>query len=150
MKKNYKISTTDLKKGCTGLLFFLMISVFGFSQNVGISPDGSVPANTSAGLDVYFTTQGLLIPRIALINTSNYSPLASHVAGMIVYNTATTADVTPGFYFNDGTKWVAAYPKASSAGDMQYWNGTAWVNISVGQPGQMLHINGSGVPTWAP
>jgi hypothetical protein len=52
------------------------------------------------------------MPRIALTATNSAGPLAAHVAGMIIYNTATAGtapnNVTPGVYYNDGTKWVAA------------------------------------------
>ena len=48
----------------------------------------------------------MLLPRLGLSNTTSFSPLAAHVAGMTVYNTATAGDVTPGFYYNDGSKWV--------------------------------------------
>jgi len=67
---------------------------------------------------------------------------------MIVYNTATTGDVSPGFYKNDGTKWTVCNSAGNSAGDMQYWNGSAWVIIPAGQAGQYLQINGSGIPVW--
>jgi hypothetical protein len=42
--------------------------------------------------------------------------MTAHVAGMTIYNTATTGDVTPGLYYNDGTQWIkiAAYPAAVS------------------------------------
>ncbi|HET9571892.1 MAG TPA: hypothetical protein VFP20_10850 [Bacteroidales bacterium] len=33
-------------------------------------------------------------------------------------------------------------------GDMQYWNGTAWVLVSAGQPGQFLQFTASGIPQW--
>jgi len=51
-------------------------------------------------------TKGLLLPRVALVATTNASPLSVHVQGMYVYNTATANDVSPGVYYNDGTKWI--------------------------------------------
>lgn len=57
-------------------------------------------------IDATTTPGGLLLPRIALTGTTNVSPLANHVAGMAVYNTATMGDVTPHYYYNDGGKWV--------------------------------------------
>lgn len=137
-----------LIRNLLSILFFLIISVTVSSQNVSISPTGAVPANTSAGLDVNFTDKGLLIPHVALTGTSNANPLSIHIAGMVVYDTVTTADVTPGFYFNDGAKWVPCTPKTNAAGDMQYWNGTSWITIPVGHPGQFLQLNNSGIPAW--
>jgi len=71
-----------------------------------------IPApNTNAELDVTSTNKGVLLPRIALISTNSASPLSSHVAGMMVYNTATNTSVAsnpvyPGEYYNDGTQWL--------------------------------------------
>jgi hypothetical protein len=68
--------------------------------------------NESAVLDLNATnttnngTLGLALPRVALTSTGNYAPLKTHVAGMTVYNTVTTDDVTPGTYYNDGSKWI--------------------------------------------
>ncbi|EGJ99424.1 hypothetical protein [Dysgonomonas gadei] len=57
------------------------------------------------------STKGLLLPRVTLSLTTSFSPLSAHVAGMTVYNTATTGDVTPGYYINDGTRWVRSSGK---------------------------------------
>jgi hypothetical protein len=51
------------------------------------------------------STKGLLLPRVKLQSTSSAAPLSAHVGGMVVYNTVTAGDVTPGYYYNDGTKW---------------------------------------------
>ena len=147
MKKNATPQRVRLFKNLYGLLILLFISLSGFSQNVGINATGALP-NASAGLDVDFMNMGLLIPRIALTGRANAAPLTAKVAGMIVYNTAAIADVTPGFYYNDGTNWIAGFPTGSSIGDMLYWNGSAWVKIPVGTSGQFLQLSASNVPTW--
>ena len=66
---------------------------------------GTTSPNDNAILDVYSTNKGLLIPRLTLTSTTSFSPLSAHVAGMLVYNTATVGDVTPGFYYNTGSAW---------------------------------------------
>jgi len=68
---------------------------------------GTTSPNADALLDVdaSTTTGGILLPRLALSSTSSPSPLSADVAGMIVYNTSTTGDVTPGFYINNGNNW---------------------------------------------
>ncbi len=74
---------------------------------------GSQPGTkqVSAILDLTGTTnQGLLIPRVNLTSTTSYAPLTGTAqAGMLVYNLATAGtfpnNVTPGFYYHDGTKW---------------------------------------------
>jgi hypothetical protein len=130
------------------LLITLSISLSGYAQNVGINSTGAAP-NASAGLDVDFPDKGMLIPRVALTGTANFAPLSAHIAGMIVYNTATTGDVVPGFYYNNGSKWIPGYPTGVSIGDMLYWNGSVWTRIPVGATGQYLQLNGSNVPFWA-
>jgi len=148
MKNYLEYQSTCLKRGYFSLLIFMMISITGFSQNVGISPGGTIPPNTAAGLDVNFADKGLLLPRVALESTTSSVPMAGHIAGMIVYNTVKTGDVSPGYYFDNGTKWIPFFVKASSSGDMQYWDGTNWVNIPVGIAGQTLQINLAGNPAW--
>lgn len=84
---------------------FLILSFSTFAQ-VGI---GTTNPNSNAKLDITSTVAepgGLLLPRLALTGTANTTPLAAHVAGMTVYNTATAGDVTPGYYYNDGSQWV--------------------------------------------
>ena len=150
MKKLSINHTVNLSKSLFCLLIFLMVAFSGFSQNAGISPSGAVAPDASAGLDVNFSNKGLLIPRVALNGTTGFAPLTAHVAGMVIYNNATIGDVTPGFYFNNGTKWVSFLPKATANGEMQYWNGTTWVAIAPGTTGQRLQVNATGIPVWVP
>jgi len=147
MKNNTLSQSNRFHKKLYGLIILVLISMVGFSQNVGINATGAQP-NPTAGLDVDFMNMGLLIPRVALTGSANAAPLAAKVAGMIIYNTATISDVKPGFYYNDGTNWIAGFPVGTSIGDMLYWNGTAWVKIPTGVSGQYLQLSGTNVPTW--
>ena len=74
-------------------------------NNVGINDDNSSP-KASAMLDVYSTTKGLLIPRIALTLSTTAAPVTSPEASLLIYNTATAGDVIPGYYYWDSSKWV--------------------------------------------
>lgn len=48
----------------------------------------------------------------------------------------------------DGTtQWASAEEPGTVAGQMKYWNGTAWVTVAAGNEGQILKFV-SGVPTW--
>lgn len=71
--------------------------------------DNPTTINSNSLLELESTDKGLLIPRLALSATNNAAPLAAHVAGMVVYNTATAGtspnNVTPGYYYNDGSQW---------------------------------------------
>ena len=76
-------------------------------QKIGNNP---TLINPNAALEVESTDKGILLPRVGLTATNSFAPLSAHVAGMTVYNTATAGtepnNVTPGYYYNDGTQWV--------------------------------------------
>ena len=121
--------STILTKGFMVFLIGIAGTIPLFSQTASVNATG-LPPNASAGLDVDFTNLGFLIPRLALSGTTSFSPLTAHIAGMIVYNTATSGDVAPAFYINDGIKWIPGTVPGTAAGEMQYWNGTAWASVS--------------------
>lgn len=81
------------------LLFIVILTSPMFGQ-VGI---GTI--TPSAALDISSTNDGLLLPRIALNNTTT-ATVTTPTVSELVYNTSTVGDVTPGFYYWDGTKWV--------------------------------------------
>ncbi|WP_185194854.1 hypothetical protein [Chryseobacterium antibioticum] len=87
--------------------FALFLSTYAFSQTGNVGINTSTP-NPNAVLDLFSATKGLLNPRVALTSTASPAPLSAHVAGMLVYNTATVSDVVPALYYNDGLKWVKA------------------------------------------
>lgn len=72
-------------------------------------------------LDITSPNDGLLIPRIALTNTATATVLTPTISEL-VYNTASVNDVTPGFY---------------------YWNGTIWVRLSTGLPTSDWSLTGN-------
>ena len=76
--------------------------------------DNLTSLNPNSALEIESTNKGLLIPRVALILTTDASPLSAHVAGMNVYNTATAGDVTPGNYYNNGIKWIKVADEANT------------------------------------
>jgi hypothetical protein len=106
------------------IIFFLIVLVlFVGKAQAQVTIGSDIEPNPNALLDLKQTgdalagtaTKGLLLPRVALVATNNAAPLAAHVAGMTVYNTATTNTsapgyepgtyVSPGFYYNTGLKW---------------------------------------------
>lgn len=99
-------------------LFTIAFIIVGFSvfSQVGI---GTNTPNSSSILDVKSTTAGVLIPRIALTNTTTFklngaTTIADQFLAnsMLIYNTSTINDVTEGYYYwkqmNNTTagKWV--------------------------------------------
>jgi hypothetical protein len=95
-----------MKRGIVIIALFLVF-LSGKAQT-GI---GTTTPNASAKLEVFSTNQGFLPPRIALTATNAASPVTSPAIGLLVYNTATTGtapnNVAPGYYFWNGTAWVA-------------------------------------------
>jgi hypothetical protein len=85
------------------LYYFILFNFLLSNAQIAI---GTRVPNKDAMLDVFSDSKGVLLPRVALFSTISSSPLSSHVAGMMVYNVLKSSDVTPGYYFNDGLKWV--------------------------------------------
>ena len=83
-------------------------------------------------LDITATTDGLLIPRVALTISTSALPLTAPTTSELVYNTATVADVLPGYY---------------------YWDGAAWVKLATGSlvetDPQVASVTTSKVPKWS-
>jgi len=90
------------------ILFLLCLcySSFAVAQIKVGGTDGT--PNKDAMLEIQATDKGFLLPRVALVTLTSASPLENHVAGMVVYNTATVAaaGIAPGLYHNDGAKWA--------------------------------------------
>jgi hypothetical protein len=86
------------------------------AQNVLVTDDSNYVAKSSAILDVKATDKGLLLPRVSLTSTSSTLPIISPDTSLIIYNKATAGDVTPGYYFWDGIKWIRFNDAPGSTG----------------------------------
>lgn len=85
------------------LMAALLGSAYFANAQVGI---GTPTPHASAILDVTATDKGVLIPRVALENTTTVlSTGLVQEESLLVYNTAKVADVTPGFYYWNVNKW---------------------------------------------
>jgi hypothetical protein len=107
-----------LRAGGAGLLLgaALWFSSGAMAQTgVGINPSGN-PAHASAGLDVDFNNRGVLVPRVALSSSFDVSTIPSPATSLLVYNTALSGDVTPGFYFFNGATWERIQSGAGGGG----------------------------------
>lgn len=90
-----------MKKKLLPITLFLL-SINSFAQ-VGIGTDNP---NTSTQLDVYSDNKGLLIPRVALVSTTDATTIENgNVNSLLVFNTATSNDITPGYYYWYVDKW---------------------------------------------
>ncbi len=67
---------------------------------------GTATPNAAAQLDVVATDKGILIPRIALTALTDATTITSgNVESMMVYNTNTTANLSPGYYYWANGTW---------------------------------------------
>ncbi|MCV9931564.1 hypothetical protein OIU80_04665, partial [Flavobacterium sp. LS1R47] len=83
-------------------LFFVLSSYSAYSQ-VGI---GTTMPNSSSQLEVVAQDKGVLIPRIQLKNTTDVTTIANgNINSLLVFNTATVADIKPGYYYWYENKW---------------------------------------------
>ncbi|MDR1092205.1 MAG: hypothetical protein LBL79_14130 [Prevotella sp.] len=93
------------------LLFYIL------TMNAQVTIGSGIQPNNDALLDLKedangTAKKGLLMPRVSLTAANLPAPMASHTAGMTVYNLATSPTgtaqehyVSPGFYYNTGNRW---------------------------------------------
>lgn len=93
-------------------LVFSLVSFLSFSQ-VGINTSSPDP---SSMLDVSATNKGVLFPRVALTGTDDDSTILNPALSLLIYNTTTTADLIPGFYFWNGSTWNTISEGSSGTG----------------------------------
>jgi len=129
---------------------FVVCPFFGFSQ-IGI---GTV--TPTAALDITNTTDGLLVPRVALAAT-NIVTITTPTESELVYNTFTSAagpnQVTPGYYYLDPatTTWIRVATGIANSWTLTGNSGTsAGTNFIGTTDGQDLRIKTGvgGVNRW--
>ena len=81
----------------------LLVGLQSYSQ-VGI---GTLTPNQSAQLDVVSNNKGILIPRVRLTSSKDASTIQKgNVNSLLVFNTNTQNDVTPGYYYWYDDRWM--------------------------------------------
>jgi hypothetical protein len=108
-------------------LMSCILLISGYSQGVGI---GTTSPNGSSMLEITATNKGLLIPRVTLTGTTDATTIATPATSLLVYNTATTSDVVPGYYYNSGTSgspvWIrlntSTLVTGTNSGETLNWN----------------------------
>lgn len=100
-------------------LIFILLAFCALAKANGQTGIGTSTPNASAKLEISATNKGFLPPRVALTATNLFAPLTglsgsdalATATGLLVYNTTSNSNVTPGYY---------------------YWNGISWIQISNG------------------
>ncbi len=97
-----------------------LITIIGFSQNVGVNATGVVP-NASAGLDINFTNKGLLVPRIALTGINDAATIAIPATSLLVYNTNAGLPDGVGYYYNSNTPVAPVWIRLTTGAASNDW-----------------------------
>ncbi len=93
----------------------ILICIYFIFSFIGIAQVGINTTTPNAMLEIASTTNGILIPQIALTATNVVAPVVNPQGGAItistlIYNTATVAgvnEVVPGYYYWNGTLWIS-------------------------------------------
>ncbi len=95
------------------LKFTLLLAFASISINAQVGVGTTTPAGA---LDINSSTNGLILPRVALTALNVAAPVVnpqggSLVVGTLIWNTATAGtiptNVVPGMYYWEGTKWIS-------------------------------------------
>jgi hypothetical protein len=128
----------------------LLLSAINSQAQIKIGENPTI-INPSSILEIESTNKGILLPRIALQSTILPAPLASHVAGMIIYNTETAGtapdNVVPGFYYNDGTRWLNLADLAVTNAKLAD-NAVTTAKIASGGNDKVLVTDNAGAVAW--
>jgi hypothetical protein len=125
-------------KKATICLVLGFLSHYAHTQSVGI---GTNTPNANAKLEIADTGKGILIPRMDSTHRKNIPA----TVGLMVYDSSTLC-----FWYNNGTSWVNMPGAGTTKGDMLYWNGSRWVILPAGSPGQYLTVaSGTLLPVWS-
>jgi hypothetical protein len=110
------------------ILVFLLLqkTMVSFAQGFAVNSTG-VSANPSAILDIASANKGVLIPRIALTGSADNTTIAGAATSLLVYNTNSISDVTPGYYYWIGSAWLRVISGSANA---WFVNGNSGLNES--------------------
>ncbi|HLP64330.1 hypothetical protein [Flavobacterium sp.] len=114
-------------------IVFTLICIW-FSAEVLQAQVGIGTLVPEGALDITSSNDGLLIPRVALVDTSTVTVLTG-TTSELVYNTATSGDVTPGFYYLSSATgpWVRLATGASgwlTTGNTNIVDGTNFIGTA--------------------
>lgn len=105
-----------LQKNILFFCFFFLVSSKFFAQ-VGI---GTTTPHDSSVLDISSSNSGVLVPRVALQSTLDTSTIINPETSLLVYNHQSMADVYPGFYFWNGSRWSRINDQANESSQLVF------------------------------
>ncbi|TPG36143.1 hypothetical protein [Flavobacterium pectinovorum] len=102
------------------LSLFLFLGSYAAYSQVGI---GIPMPNASSQLEVVASNKGVLIPRINLTGSTDATTILNgNVNSLLVFNTASVADITSGYYYWLYNKWLRLMSNANIVNNTVIWN----------------------------
>lgn len=92
-----------MKKNALFILIFILGNTLQAQIGIGVKEP-----HESAALDIGSMDQGVLLARVSLTGTADVTTIVGAANSLLVYNTATISNVTPGYYYWNtlNTKWI--------------------------------------------
>ncbi len=95
------------------------MSTISLKAQVGI---GTANPDSSSILHLESNNKGFLLPKISLSSSTDNSTVENPAVGLLVYNSASSNDITPGIYYWTGSKWNSmSNSNASNPVSAQGW-----------------------------
>jgi hypothetical protein len=105
-----------MRKNVLKAIVFLLLWAAGSTTVRAQQGFGTNRPDASAVVDMTATNKGVLLPRVALTATTAAAPVSSPATNLVVFNTATAGDVTPGLYYWNGSAWIRLLAKGDATG----------------------------------
>ncbi|WP_446776668.1 beta strand repeat-containing protein [Macellibacteroides fermentans] len=102
-----------------------LVAVFAFASTSVHAQQGfgTNQPSKAAAIEMKSDSKGLLIPRVTLTDLTNFGPIqggttvtVAHANSLLVYNTATATNLTPGYYY-----WTATSTVSTADGTVGTW-----------------------------
>jgi hypothetical protein len=133
------------------LLLFVVVITAGINrcQLHAQTVIGGLTVDPSAMLDIQSSDKGLLMPRLT---SAQRDAINNPAAGLLIFNTTLNR-----IQINQGTPVAPDWrslgetfpPTGNQPGDILFWNGTTWVLLNPGLPGQTIALSANGTPIWS-
>jgi hypothetical protein len=122
-------------------LVFVLLSFFVFRSSHAQMSIGVSTPDASSMLDVQSENRGVLFPRVALLATNVADPVIAPATSLLVYNTATTGDVRPGYYFWNGSRWTSISRFTQATNGLSASGDTVQLGGALTQPTTISALN---------
>src|SRR5690554_7636858 len=115
----------------------LLVSAWGGYSQVGI---GTLTPDKSSQLDVTANNKEILIPRVNLTSTTDTTTITNgNVNSLLVFNTATQNDITPGYYYWYIDKWKRMVNDDEVGGNV-YYDGDTFTYVDANGETQIVNV----------